>query len=77
MDSMEEILFAVESGLGITILPSKNKAFYPSSLVYIPLDGIYAQLSIGAAWMHNADHPAAAWFLNLLDQMLEEYPEWL
>ena len=77
MDSMEEILFAVESGLGITILPSKNKTFYPSSLVYIPLDGINAQLSIGAAWMHNADRPAAAWFLDLLDQMLEEHPEWL
>lgn len=52
---MEEIQFAVESGLGITILPSKNKAFYPSSLAYIPLGGIDARLSIGAAWMPSAD----------------------
>lgn len=77
MDSMEEIQFAVESGLGITILPSKNKAFYPSSLAYIPLGGIDARLSIGAAWMSSADNPAIAWFLDLLEKMLEEHPEWI
>lgn len=76
MSSMEEILFSVEAGLGITILPSKNKSFYPASLVYIPLEGSYAQMSIGVAWQHNTDNPAISWFLEMLGQTHDIHPEW-
>lgn len=76
LNSMDEILFATEAGLGITILPSKNKAYYPSALVYRPLSGPYSQASIGVAWRHNADNPAISWFLDLLDQLQREHPEW-
>ncbi len=68
LDSMEEILFEVESGLGVTILPAINQTSYPSSLTYIPLDGIYTQLSISAAWLHTSENPAVTWFLKCMEQ---------
>jgi len=73
-DSMDEVLFAVEAGLGVTILPSKNQTFYPSSLVYLPLDGPHAQMSVGAAWRQRSDNPAIAWFMGMLDESEKEEP---
>ncbi|MCD7980888.1 MAG: LysR family transcriptional regulator [Clostridiales bacterium] len=69
LNSMDEILFSAESGLGVTILPSKNQAFYPSSLVYLPLDGPHAQITVGVAWLQSSENPAVSWFLQLLDEM--------
>ncbi len=67
LDSMEEILFEVEAGLGVTILPSVNQTSYPSSLTYLPLDGPYAQLSISAAWLNTSENPAVPWFLQCME----------
>ncbi len=67
-DSMEEILFEVECGLGITILPERNQTAYPSNLSYLPLEGVYTQLSISAAWLNTSENPAITWFLQCMEQ---------
>lgn len=68
--SMEEVLFAVESGLGITVLPYKVMEYYKTNLVYTPLDGSNIASSIGAAWKIDSENPAVNWFMAELNQYM-------
>lgn len=68
--SMEEVLFAVESGLGITVLPYKVMEYYKTNLVYTPLDGSNIASSIGAAWKIDSGNPAVNWFMAELNQYM-------
>lgn len=70
--SMEEILFAVEAGLGITILPYKTCDYLNAALVYVPLDSSNTSCAIGAAWHDKEDNPAVNWFMTVLNQYLLE-----
>lgn len=74
--TMEEILFEAEAGMGISILPLKNKFFTPSTLVYLPLSGNHCQTVMGVAWLHHTDNPAISWFLETMDQVKAGHPEW-
>ena len=74
--SMDEILFEVEAGLGVTILPLRNKLFSPASVAYIPLSGNFTQLSMGIAWRYDTENPAIDWFLDELMQSKTTHPEW-
>ena len=47
--SMEEVLFAVESGLGISILPGKTRDYFSASLTYVPLDSSNTACAMGVA----------------------------
>ncbi len=69
-DSMEEILFAVESGLGITILPYKIRDYVKASLAYSPLDSSSTACGIGAAWKKENMGPAVDWFVTVLNRYL-------
>ena len=68
--SMEEVLFAVESGLGISILPGKTRDYFSASLTYVPLDSSNTACAMGVAWRSEADddRPAIQWFINALNQ---------
>lgn len=68
--SMEEVLFAVESGLGITILPYKVMEYYKTNLVYTPLDSSNIASAVGAAWKKSPEHPAVNWFMAELNQYM-------
>lgn len=68
--SMEEVLFAVESGLGITILPYKVMEYYKTNLVYTPLDSSNIASAVGAAWKKEPEHPAVNWFMAELNQYM-------
>ncbi len=68
--SMEEVLFAVESGLGITILPYKVMEYYKTNLVYTPLDGSNIASAVGAAWKNTTENPALNWFMAELNQYM-------
>lgn len=67
LSTMEEILFLVESGVGVSILPGKSQHFYQSSLVYIPLEGPHTSISFGTCWHPENDNPAIQWLLELLE----------
>lgn len=73
--SMEEILFEVESGLGITILPLRNKSSSSFSVVYIPFSGSFSQLDMGVAWSVGTGNPAIGWFVDFLDQFKKNNPD--
>ncbi len=75
-ESFEEILFEVESGLGVTILPRKSQAIASDSLIYIPLPGRQALIHMGVSWLTTSENPAIKWFLELLDQAKTMHPEW-
>lgn len=68
--SMEEVLFAVESGLGITILPYKIKDYVKANLSYVQLDSNNTSCAIGTAWRNREDNPAIGWFMSVLNQHL-------
>ena len=68
--SIEEVLFAAECGLGITILPYKIKDYVKASLAYVPLDSSHTACSFGAAWREQEDLPAVEWFMAELNQYL-------
>ena len=61
-DSMEEVLFATESGIGIAILPYRIRDYLSSSLAYIPLKPEMGTTSMGVAWKQNNQNPAVEWF---------------
>jgi len=63
--SMEELLFTVESGLGITILPLRLQYYMTTSLVYTPID-VPTCSTIGVAWIETNDNPSTMWFMDLL-----------
>ena len=67
LPSMEEILFLVEAGVGISILPGKSQNFYQSSLVYIPLEGPHTTISFGTCWHPENNNPAIPWILELFN----------
>lgn len=73
-NSMEELLFAVESGLGIAILPYRFKYYLISSLTYTPLD-VQTYSSIGVAWTDNKENPAISWFMDALNRYIIENPD--
>lgn len=67
-DTMEELLFAVECGLGITILPYNMKNYMQTNLAYVLLD-THISGSVSAAWKHN-DNPAVGWLVEILNYKL-------
>ena len=73
--SLDEVLFEVEAGLGITILPRKGHQMLSDSLMYIPLPGRLSHMNMGVAWRMNSDNPTVGWFLDLLDRFRETHPE--
>ena len=74
-ESMEEILFATESGLGISILPYRIKDYMSISLAYIPLTLRSGGSQMGVAWNQNTENQTVSWFLDVLSRMQEEHPE--
>lgn len=69
--TMEEVLFAAEAGLGITFLPNKIKEYMKANLVYIPLDSGSAACGMGVSWQRQKDNPAVEWFMEKLIQYLK------
>lgn len=63
---MEEIIFAAESGLGITILPDKFKDYLQTQLVFIPIE-VETISTIGIAWTENKGNPATPWFMEFFN----------
>ncbi len=74
--SLEEVLFQVESGLGVAILPMRSCSHTAHSISYIPLSGNSSQMKLGVAWLLNSDNPAIEWMLEILEQSQQEHPEW-
>lgn len=74
--SMEEVLFQVESGLGVSILPMRSLRNSTDAVVYIPLPGNLSKMKLGVSWLMNSDNAAINWMLEILEQSMKSNPEW-
>ncbi len=67
-DSMDDVLFATQAGLGIAILPYKTRLFAPAALSCLPINHQTIGSTIGIAWNMETDNIAVSWFLDHLEQ---------
>ena len=73
--AMEDVLFAVECGQALAILPYHIRHYMSTDLAFVPLDGQNVVIDIGMAWRSPTDNPAVGWFLELVNRSLVEQPE--
>ena len=73
--AMEDVIFSVECGQSIAILPYHIRSYMDTNLAFIPLDGENPAIDIGVAWKSHGDNPAAQWFIDLIQYFLVEQPE--
>lgn len=69
--SIRDVLFLVEAGLGITILPNYVSRNYSQNLSCIPIENGKYVIDLVAAWRKNNLNPS----LNLLIKDLQSYKE--
>jgi DNA-binding transcriptional LysR family regulator len=71
----EDLLYAVECGLGITILPYRTKNYMNSSLTYSLLDVSNISADLSLAWEQNITNPAVPLFLDVFWEYMQENPD--
>ena len=73
--SLEDVVFSVECGQALAILPCHVREYMCTDLAFIPLTGSNLNIDIGVAWRRDSDHPAVRWLLDLVNHYLIEQPE--
>lgn len=73
--AMEDVLFSVECGQAIAILPYHVRSYMHTNLAFIPLDGDSPAIHVGVAWKEPTDNPAIRWFVDLINHYLVEHPD--
>lgn len=76
LDSVKSLLLAVGAGLGVTMLPSAvPKSVLPELLTVLPIDDMDTSITYVAAWKKELLNPAAALFLAVLREQVENVPQ--
>ena len=70
-----DVMFAVECGLGITIMPRHVQGYIGDNLVFLPISHSSLSIECGVAWQEHYENPAVKWLLDLLNYYLVEQPE--
>ena len=73
--ALEDVVFAVECGQALAILPYHVREYMCTDLAFVPLTGPNLNIDIGVAWRRNFDNPAVRWLLDLINHYLVEQPE--
>lgn len=71
----EDLLYAVESGLGITILPYRTKNYMNSNLTYSLLDVSNISADLSLAWEQKITNSAVPLFLDVFWEYMQEFPD--
>lgn len=71
----EDLLCAVESGFGITILPYRTKNYMNGNLTYSLLDVSNISADLSLAWEQTDSNPAVPLFLDVFWEYMQEYPD--
>lgn len=75
-DLYENLLQAVESGSGISILPYRSRSYMQANhLAFTQLNGSNEDLDLAIAWEREVTNPAVPLFLELFQKYMHEYPE--
>lgn len=73
--ALEDVLFSVECGQALAILPCHVREYMCTDLAFVPLTGSDLNIDIGVAWRQESDNPAMRWLLDLINHYLIEQPE--
>ena len=73
--AMEDVLFAVQCGQALAILPYHIREYMHTDLVFLPLDSTSPVIEVGMAWRRQSNNPAVSWFTDLIHRYLVEQPE--
>ena len=73
--AMEDVLFAVECGQALAILPYHIRNYMHTNLAFLPLDSSDISIDMGVAWRKESDSPAVRWFMELINHYLVEQPD--
>lgn len=72
----ENLLQAVESGTGISILPYRSRSYMQANhLAFTPLPISQNDLDLAIAWEQEITNPAVPLFLKLFHDFMQEHPE--
>lgn len=74
-DVYEDILFAIESGIGISILPYRTRGYMNNNLAYTLLDASQLSINTSLAWKKDTENPAVELFLDTCRRYMQEHPE--
>jgi DNA-binding transcriptional LysR family regulator len=69
--SLDSILFMVESGLGLALLPSYIREIHSNNLCSVPLTGEAMTLDTSVAYLHSNNNPVIKPFLEVLREKLD------
>lgn len=73
--AMEDVIFAVECGQALAILPYRVRAYMHTDLAFLPLDGDNPAIDLGMVWRRESGNPALQWFVELVNHFLVEQPD--
>ena len=73
--AMEDVIFAVECGQALTIMPYHIREYMHTNLAFLPLDGDNPVIDLGMVWLRQSDNPALQWLVELINHYLVEQPE--
>lgn len=74
-DAYEDVLFAVESNIGISILPYRTREYMNNNLAYTLLDASQLSINVSLAWEKDANNPAVDLFLETFHRYMREHPD--
>ncbi len=73
--SLEELVFCVKAGLGVSILPQQTQHGQVGRLTFVPLRVRSSETGIGMAWRQNSENMAVEWFVSTFIEMMRVRPE--
>ena len=73
--ALEDVVFSVECGQALAILPYHVREYMCTDLAFVPLTGSNLNIDIGVAWRRELENPAVRWLLDLIQYYLIEQPE--
>ena len=73
--ALEDVVFSVECGQALAILPYHVREYMCTDLAFVPLTGSNLNIDIGVAWRRELENPAVRWLLDLIQNCLVEQPE--
>ena len=73
--ALEDVVFSVECGQALAILPYHVREYMCTDLAFVPLTGSNLNIDIGVAWRRESENPAVHWLLDLIQHYLVEQPE--
>jgi len=73
---METVLLLIDSGIGISILPTHVKEIYSSPTIhFIDIVGNEAVCDMVASWKSTNPNPSISLFIKELDSVISQHPE--